>query len=183
MNEGEDLQAWKCHFSFTKADSEEYLRKFGNGTGLWCTDILVDKVKVIKDMSAFTPTHFRKAYELMALRGRVSKSKIRAMLNANCIRITSKAASPIFTVQEQQSIINWWNEVEEEKFFSRIVSRKLITFDDLETNEQGDKTGHIKEEKPNIDTSHMFHIEMLRTIQTGRLAPEGFEARVRTCSM
>ena len=183
MNEGEDLQAWKCHFSFTKADSEEYLRKFGNGVGLWCTDILVDKVKVIKNMSAFTPAHFRKAYELMALRECVSKSKIRAMLNANGIRITSKAASPIFTVQEQQSIINRWNEVEEKKFFSRIVSRKLITFDDSEPNEQGDKTGHIKEEKPNIDTSHMFHIEMLRTIQTGRLAPEGFEARVHTCSM
>ena len=68
MNEGEDLQAWKCHFSFTKADSEEYLRKFGNGVGLWCTDILVDKVKVIKNMSAFTPAHFRKADGLMALR-------------------------------------------------------------------------------------------------------------------
>ena len=167
MKADEDLQAWKCHFTFTKADSEEYLRKFGNGSGLWCTDILVDKVKAIKRLSAFAPRHFRKAYELMALKGSVSKNEFRTMLKEKNIQITSKASFPIFTEIEKQDIVKKWNEGDGHKFLSRIVTRKMITLNDSK----------VKDEKPNIDISHISHIEMLRTIQTGRLAPEGFDAR------
>lgn len=176
MNDGEDLQAWKCPFTFTKADSEEYLRKFNNGHGLWCTDILVGKVNEIKSLTAFTPQHFRKAYKLTALKG-LSKTQIRAMLQERKILITNNASYPVFSIDEKQNIIDNWNNFGEQKFFSRIVTRKMITLNDSETNEQGEKVGRIKEEKPNIDINHISHIELLRTIQTGRLAPNGFEAR------
>lgn len=176
MNEGEDLQAWKCHFTFTKADSEEYLKKFDNGNGLWCNDVLVDKVKQINALTSFTPKHFRKAYELAALRG-FSKTKIRAMLQERKIHITSNASYPTFSIKEKQDIIDNWNNFGEQKFFSRIVSRKMVTFEDSETNEKGETIGRIKKETPNSDLSHISHVEMLRAIQTGRLAPNGFEAR------
>jgi len=176
MSEGEDLQAWKCHFTFTKADSEEYLRKFDNGHGLWCNDILVNKVKEIKNLTSFTPQHFRKAFELAALRG-FSKTKIRAMLQEKKILITNKASYPVFSINEKQNIIDNWNNFGEHKFFSRIVSRKMVTFEDSETNEKGETIGRIKKETPNLDLSHISHVEVLRVIQTGRLAPKGFEAR------
>lgn len=176
MSEGEDLQAWKCHFTFTKADSEEYLKKYDDGKELWCNDILVNKVKEIKNLTSFTPQHFRRAFELAALRG-FSKTKIRAMLQEKNILITNKASYPVFSINEKQNIIDNWNNFGEQKFFSRIVTRRMITLNDSETNEQGEKRGYIKEEKPNIDINHISHIELLRTIQTGRLAPDGFEAR------
>lgn len=176
MDEGEDLHAWKCHFTFTKADSEEYLKKFDNGHGLWCDDILVDKVKQINALTSFTPKYFRKAYELAALKG-LSKTKIRAMLQERKILITNNASFPTFSINEKQDIIDKWNNFGEQKFFSRIVSRKMVTFEDSETNEKGETVGRIKKETPNLDLSHISHIEVLRAIQTGRLAPNGFEAR------
>lgn len=176
MSEGEDLQAWKCHFTFTKADSEEYLKKYDDGKELWYNDILVNKVKEIKNLTSFTPQHFRWAFELAALKG-FSKTKIRAMLQEKKILITNKASYPVFSINEKQNIIDNWNNFGEQKFFYRIVTRRMITLNDSETNEQGEKRGHIKEEKPNIDINHISHTELLRTIQTGRLAPDGFEAR------
>lgn len=176
MDEGEDLHAWKCHFTFTKADSEKYLKMFDNGHGLWCDDILVDKVKQIKNLTSFTPKHFRKAYELAALKG-LSKTKIRAMLQERKIVITNNALYPAFSIVEKQDIIDNWNNFGEQKFFSRIVSRKMVTFEDSETNEKGETVGHIKKETPNLDLSHISHVEILRAIQTGRLAPNGFESR------
>lgn len=99
------------------------------------------------------------------------------MLQEKSILITNNASYPVFSINEKQNIIDNWNNFGEQKFFSRIVTRRMITLNDSETNEQGEKRGHIKEEKPNIDINHISHIELLRTIQTGRLAPDGFEAR------
>ena len=97
MGEKEDLHAWECHFSYSKADSEEYLKRFGDG--LWCNDILVDKVEEINAMTAFTPNHFRKAYELSGFLN-CSKGKIRKLLAEKQIHIKSNASYPIFTSVE-----------------------------------------------------------------------------------
>lgn len=182
MNKGEDLQAWKCHFSFTKADSEEYLKKFDNGQGLWCKDVLVSKVKEINGLTAFTSQHFKRAYELAALKG-FSKTKIRTMLQNRKIRITDNALYPIFTENEKRDIVERWNAVDGQKFFSRIVSRKMFICHDSSANKNGEKKSDIKDQSPNVDIHLLSSLEVLRIVQTGRLAPMDFEARELKCPL
>lgn len=120
--EGKSTKSWAYRVRFTNEHSQYYYDKFKGGTDLWIKDILVDKTKLISNITRFSFSTFDLAYEQFRPKG-YSKTKLKKELSSLGIILKKDAPRIVFSLMEQKKAIERWNSVDR-KLMCDIIGRR-----------------------------------------------------------
>lgn len=173
LDKGEDLRAWMYKFSYTKADSKEYFEKYELGKKIWVKDMLVEKAKVIATQQSFTYGIFKRTFNLYRPSG-FSESKFKKKLLEKGVRFLGDMSAPIFyTENEKCKIIEEWKAEKREAMTSRILRRFWYSEDDKVIDKNGIESFPPNSRHPYRTLKMIADLELLRLVQTARVAPDG----------
>ncbi len=122
LSKGQSIKGWMYRFTFTYEDSKRYYDMFHAGEKLWVKDYLIAKTKTIAERMEFSIDVFKEAYELYAPKD-MTISKLRKALARMGVTLSTRIKDIVFSPEEQQSIIDDWNNGGDANSCAKIVRK------------------------------------------------------------
>jgi hypothetical protein len=122
FNQGDNFNAFRYTFDYTKDDSKCIYDKFEQGKKLWVQDLLEEKTRIIASQTAFSVYTFNQTCVNYSVHG-LLKSKFKKSLLDAGIQISTHIAIPTFSIAERCAIVDEWNNDQHIQVINQIKRR------------------------------------------------------------